>query len=46
MGTSSERDRGGRPCFRTEVAQLDDELDVAGERSNITQRFYTEYLVV
>lgn len=46
MGTSSERDRGGRPCFRTEVAQLDDELDVAGERSNVTQRFCTEYPVV
>lgn len=46
MGTSSERDRGGRPCFRAEMAQLDDELDVAGERSDITQRFCTEYPVV
>lgn len=42
---SSERDRGGRPCLRTAMAQLD-ELDVTGERSNITQRFCIEYPVV
>lgn len=39
--------RGGRPCFGTEMTQLEEEeFDVAGAMSNTTPRFWIEYSVV